>query len=611
MASVKIKCMACKHELQGSLVYACLPCYFFLHDSCINVMPRQVQSPFHPQHTLLAGAIRLSYFHTCYACEETVQGICFFCDECDVSLHLSCAKYHTRAIKHIFHPHPLLYMGKTIAAEISCHACLRKDPRDSFRCTECDFRIHVECISIPTRVEHPRHLHSLVLINSFIEDESGDYCCDICETERNSEHHVYYCEECSFIAHIYCVAPEFGHTEKMLMDQMQIEEKSNESLESEMMSVDHGKMVQIDFFHPHPLMLNDEAGAMFVCNGCGELSRGSSYNCSLCWFSLDAKCAALKLDDDVAKHDAEKAKQIKTTISHFGHTHQLTRCKIEALQTELNGEYCKACRNGIGGSMYVCLFCEICFHESCLLDMPSQVHSPFHPHPLLLYVSDNTKGGCHVCGNDVGAITLICFHCRIGMHPSCAMYQTQTPSSAASRVNSTYISSVLPYIVKHVRHSHPLTLSKSVVEDDSENYYCDTCETKRNPELDVYYCKECNYIAHIDCVLSEAVKSKGNSEQRLMECMLKELTLAQFEHTTEMSMDQLRIEEKSTESLESERISMDDGKMIQNDFFHPHPLILKDEEEMCLCVTVVENCAVVLLTIVAYVRSALMPDVLL
>ncbi|GMI65180.1 hypothetical protein HRI_000187300 [Hibiscus trionum] len=51
-------CRACNLELLGTAllihVYACLPCSFSIHESCMNEMPTQVRrSPFHPHHVLL------------------------------------------------------------------------------------------------------------------------------------------------------------------------------------------------------------------------------------------------------------------------------------------------------------------------------------------------------------------------------------------------------------------------------------------------------------------------------------------------------------------------------------------------------------------------------
>ncbi|XVF42351.1 hypothetical protein PTKIN_Ptkin01aG0354800 [Pterospermum kingtungense] len=194
--SDEFKCMACKQELHGTLTYTCLPCRFVLHESCVNDMPRQVlHSPFHPQHILLPRPIRKDSSHGCSACKYDVEGISFYCNQCDVSLHVSCAKYKTRAIKHNCHPdHHLLHLGKSIISELCCSAC-DKDCGDSFfSCIKCEFCLHVECIPLPPSAQQKRHLHPLMLVNPCAEDDSGVYYCEACETERNPEHHVYYCE---------------------------------------------------------------------------------------------------------------------------------------------------------------------------------------------------------------------------------------------------------------------------------------------------------------------------------------------------------------------------------------------------------------------------------
>ncbi|OWM66977.1 hypothetical protein CDL15_Pgr000429 [Punica granatum] len=61
----------------------------------------------------------------------------------------------------------------------------------------------------------------------------------------------------------------------------------------------------------------------------------------------------------------------------------------------------------------------------------------------------------------------------------------------------------LPPSVKHEFHFHTRVLRDRVVDEfyDYKEQYCVVCETLRNPELGVYYCEECNYDAHIDCVI--------------------------------------------------------------------------------------------------------------
>ncbi|XP_052479534.1 uncharacterized protein LOC128031972 [Gossypium raimondii] len=265
----KLKCVACKWELQDTQAFMCLPCRFIIHESCMNDMPMQVQSSlFHPHHILHprpffnAGEVR------CYACRTKVNGFSFYCNKCDVDLHVSCAKYRTRATKHSCHPHNLLQLGKSIIKRISCRACGRKNCNDSlFSCRKCDFNVHPKCMPLPSSFEHKRHLHPLMLVSPFAEDDSGDYYCDMCETERNPEIHVYYCAECNYIAHIDCVLFEvLEPPEEMLLDPQRIEENFEDgSLGLEM-------MLRVSA-HPHPLIPNDDDDdeTIFVCDRCEEL----------------------------------------------------------------------------------------------------------------------------------------------------------------------------------------------------------------------------------------------------------------------------------------------------------------------------------------------------
>ncbi|KAK8689669.1 hypothetical protein V6N13_088382 [Hibiscus sabdariffa] len=167
--SLKVKCVACKQAIQGtfSYIYVCIPCLFVIHESCMNEMPRQVQrSPFHPHHALLPRPFFPDRERQvrCYVCSKKVQGFSFYCNECDVNLHVSCANYPTRAIKHTRHPHNLLQLGKNVIHKISCNACGKGCDDSCFSCKECDFNIHPQCIPLPSSFTHKRHMHPLVLV---------------------------------------------------------------------------------------------------------------------------------------------------------------------------------------------------------------------------------------------------------------------------------------------------------------------------------------------------------------------------------------------------------------------------------------------------------------
>ncbi|KAK8589498.1 hypothetical protein V6N13_088329 [Hibiscus sabdariffa] len=416
--ALKSKCVACNLDIQETplliYLYVCFYCLFIIHESCMNEMPRQVQrSPFHPLHVLLPRPFLqdtdASRQVQCYACRETIEGCSFYCNKCDVNLHVSCAKYQTRAIKHTCHPHNLLQLGKSIIHNISCDAC-GEDCNDScFSCKKCDFYIHPQCIPLPSSFIHKHHLHPLALVSPFVEDDSGDYYCDMCETKRNPDLQVYYCEECNFIAHIDCVLYEVLES----TIEMHIDPKENSGDENwELEERGHNKMSP---FHPHPL-----------------------------------RTVGFQMNED---------------------------------------DCCFACKEKFEGLIYSCLSCGFHMHYSCATYKFREVKHDFHADHHLLHLGKGYFGDgsplCKTCGQTCKNTAFYCLECMFYIHLECIP---------------------LPAVVKHKRHLHPLVFT-TVTEDDSEDYYCDTCETKRNPEHDVYHCSKCNYISHIDCVISEASTS--------------------------------------------------------------------------------------------------------
>ncbi|PPS19719.1 hypothetical protein GOBAR_AA00846 [Gossypium barbadense] len=424
--SSKLKCVACKQEVQGTLSFICLPCKFLIHESCMNDMPMQVlSSPFHPHHILHPRP----FFNAreqvrCYACGKKVNGFSFYCNTCDVDFHVSCAKYRTRATKHSCHPHNLLQLGKSIIKGISCHACGHKTCNDSiFSCRKCDFNVHPKCIPLPSSFEHKRHLHPLTLTSPFAEDDSRDYYCDMCETERNPEIHVYYCAECNYIAHIDCVLSEvLEPPEEMLLDPQRMEENFDDgSLGSEMHIPEE---VQSSFHPQHPLPI----------------------------FPFPSE----------------------------------------------SGPPCKACNEDVEGMLFFCVACNFPMHYSCAKYQFREIKHNCHADHHLLHLGKGFFGDespqCDACGEACKDTLFSCLKCLFYIHLECIS---------------------LPSVVKHKRHLHPLVLTTLAFENDYEEYYCDTCETQRNPEHDIYYCKECNYISHIDCVLSEV-----EPPEKIIQCLI-------------------------------------------------------------------------------------------
>lgn len=64
---------------------------------------------------------------------------------------------------------------------------------------------------MPFKVQHEDHSDPLTLMENVVEDDYGEYYCEICRDKRNPKHPVYCCKMCKdnwFIAHIGCVIKE-------------------------------------------------------------------------------------------------------------------------------------------------------------------------------------------------------------------------------------------------------------------------------------------------------------------------------------------------------------------------------------------------------------------
>ncbi|XP_062079426.1 uncharacterized protein LOC133783824 [Humulus lupulus] len=224
---IDVRCFACQSksspsESDGGVYYGCNRCKYFLHKQCIDQLPQEIQTSHHPNHDRLFLHMK-RYNCKCSTCGNKDQPALYFeCPQCDFRLCLECGVRRTRTIKYEDHPHLLCFMKKINNVVEQCNVydtCLKQSimcnteefhKTDSFKfqCLDCDFKLHLLCGPLPSIIKHDSHMHSLDLVDSFIEDNSGEYCCDVCEEERNPRIRVYCCRKCKYIAHVHCVISE-------------------------------------------------------------------------------------------------------------------------------------------------------------------------------------------------------------------------------------------------------------------------------------------------------------------------------------------------------------------------------------------------------------------
>ncbi|PKI49173.1 hypothetical protein CRG98_030451 [Punica granatum] len=274
----QIDCRACDQKISGP-IYGCRSCIFMLHEPCASLPQQILQHPYHPQHPLTLRA-DFEKFPECKACKRQ-SWFAYHCNECDYNLHAmvvtSCSMRHvlnylvnwntlsTHSICSFFflnqwmdpflampvlnklrditftvrhrHEHNLTYFGKT--GHLLCDLCYNDCSIDLYRCVPCNYNIHCSCTPLPPSVKHELHIHPMVLRDRVVDEFYDDQYCDLCETTRNPEHGVYYCDECRCAAHIDCVIPKVDLEQHKLAEDLMLRKLDEEiaSVEAEMEAV--------------------------------------------------------------------------------------------------------------------------------------------------------------------------------------------------------------------------------------------------------------------------------------------------------------------------------------------------------------------------------------
>ncbi|EXB57302.1 hypothetical protein L484_011389 [Morus notabilis] len=216
-------CFVCHLTCSSGTDYGCTKCRHFLHKSCAE-LPREIKHSVHPNHGLLALGVTHAWF-TCSLCDKKDgQTLLFKCRQCTFQLCVKCGMTvkGINSIRYEDHEHLLCFLENTYNKLGLCnsydayckHPVLSNATEFShtqcsiFRCLDCDFKVHLLCGPLPAVIQYEYHKHPLILVDSLEEDNSGEYYCDVCETERDPRIRLYYCEECKFFAHVHCVMSE-------------------------------------------------------------------------------------------------------------------------------------------------------------------------------------------------------------------------------------------------------------------------------------------------------------------------------------------------------------------------------------------------------------------
>ncbi|XVF09600.1 hypothetical protein REPUB_Repub07fG0107800 [Reevesia pubescens] len=446
-------CRWCDKFLSG-MCYGCFDCFeeFFVHESCLLSIPTTISKHrFHPTHPLYIQT-KVDNFETrCNACKDEISGCGgYHCRKCDFWLHFLCTR-HQPSLKHEFHEHSLSYFQMKLSpVAFKCNMCDKQicakyETAAFYRCVPCDVNLHLKCVPIHPTTRHIYHKHALKFIDTLIEDDSGEYYCDICEEERNPKHPIYYCKQCKYVAHIQCAVNMVDGKALIpkLMEQEEEADKDNAESQTqpEIEHFDHRHSLQFfeviekvenllckacnfeitsqaygcesckyylhktcaklshEVLHPlHPahalkLITNTDT---FLCHHCRDFTVGFIYMCYLCDFMLDVKCAI----SITPKSESQRLEEIErdSKLCFFSRDHKLFFFNF---RHEPHQDFnCSLCCLPILGPTYNCVDCHYVLHESCLvfpweIQLPVLSGKPLHP---LVTDEGYITYRCRACG---------------------------------------------------------------------------------------------------------------------------------------------------------------------------------------------------------------------
>jgi len=143
--------------------------------------------------------------------------------------------------------------------------------------------------------------------------------------------------------------------------------------------------------------------------------------------------------------------------------------------------------------IYKCSDCNFRLEAKCAflpLTILAEIH---HEHPLTL-VRRCLSLTCDACGKEDKCMFCLCAICPFLVHIECTSY---------------------PLLVKHIRHRHPLHLTKSLKPhlNQSDHRLCPLCVKKVNTNYMVYCCSTCDFVTHLHCAAN--IDMEGEHWERI------------------------------------------------------------------------------------------------
>ncbi|KAI5647702.1 hypothetical protein M9H77_33707 [Catharanthus roseus] len=390
--------------------------------------------------------------------------------------------------KHFSHNHGLIFhqMPQLLEEIQYCSGCSSPISSHSsvFVCWQCNFFLHDQCYRATRSLKHPSHpLHPLTLV-PYPTYPSNSFYCNSCYQIGTG--FSYCCSECDFDLHIHCAHQTLSHFLP-----------NYESIHHPVLN----PVIRIQEVHaPTP---NFESIQAAPIQNYESIHHGSPTPVQVQEIHVPTTTEPTHI---VLLSDRFKKKEIK----HFSHPHPLHLQEIKDNSTTTPAKTCSGCEDDLSGEIYTCTkskYCNFNLHKSCF-DLPREIRHKSHlEHNLILHAKStgkytNGEFACNACLKMGSAFVYNCSTCDFDLHIECAS---------------------LPDSIKRPDHKHPLMLfysSPDLENETKENeviFVCDVCGNEVDNKAWTYYCHECEFGTHLECVGFEVLaQANEKSEEELI-----------------------------------------------------------------------------------------------
>ncbi|KAF4357547.1 hypothetical protein G4B88_026926 [Cannabis sativa] len=263
----------------------------------------------------------------------------------------------------------------------------------------------------------------------------------------------------------------------------------------------------------------DDTSKCYYCENSFQSQQTLAYICTQCSLHIHTTCALIPIPTLIRDNDND------TKVQYLCHQHPMSLLEHDQSKDQAQ---CFVCQSIWSGLAYSCSSpgCKNFLHYSCAnfqskIDQhPSHSHHPLilqfkcvvpkisvrcqsHDHSLSFVEKAFYEGVCNACQKSYTQWSSECFVPKEVKRTQSFLFRC-----VECDFNLHFLCGPLPSIIKFDYHIHSLTLVDHYITKDGHNdeFYCDICEEERDPYIRIYCCKDCDFAAHIHCLLIEIMK---------------------------------------------------------------------------------------------------------